>query len=76
MPAVTLRQIQSGCRTQLRARIKSLLATHQHPAQARPSGVGDLPAALMRATTRAAVCPDGVVGGFFLHGFRSVCFFH
>jgi len=57
----------------VRRRIKTLLATHQHPARARLSGVGSLPAALMRAATRAAVCPGGVVGGSFLHGDRSVC---
>jgi len=72
----TLRQVLQ-CRHQLvRARIKSLLSTRPHPARARLSGAGLLPAAaLMRADTRAAVCPGGGVGGLSFHE-PSVFFFN
>jgi len=64
-----LRQVLQ-CRRQLvRARIKSLLSTRPHPASARLTGAGFLPAAaLMRPEPSAAVCPGGGVGGRFFDG--------
>ena len=69
-PAVSpaLRQILRSRAPQVRARLKTLLSAHPHPARARLSGVGLLPAALMRADTHAAACAGGGVGGRFIDG--------
>lgn len=62
-----LRQVIRRRAALVRAGVKSLLSTHPHPAPARLSGTGLLPAAaLMRAEPRAAVCPGGGVGGAFI----------
>lgn len=64
-----LRQVIRRRAPLVRAGVKSLLSTHPHPAPARLSGAGLLPAdALMRAEQRAAVCPGGGVGGRFFDG--------
>jgi len=72
----TLRQVLHSRRRQVRARIKTLLSTRPHPASARLSGAGLLPAAaLMRAERHAAVCLGGGVGGLSFHE-PSVFFFN
>lgn len=63
-----VRDLLKSRRAIVRRCVKSLLSTHPHPAPARLSGAGLLPAdALMRAEPRAAVCPGGGVGGLSFH---------
>jgi len=72
----TLMHIARSQRAQVRSGIKTLLSTRPHPASARLSVAGGLPASdLMRAERRAAVCLGGGVGGLSFHE-RSVFFFN
>ncbi len=64
----TLMHIARSERAQVRSGIKTLLSTRPHPASARLTGAGFLPAAaLMRVDQHAAVCPGRGVGGRFVH---------
>ena len=69
-----LRAVLKSRRAIVRRGLKSLLSTRPHPARARLSGVGFLPAALMRVDQHAAVCAGGGVGGRFFEHDASVFF--